>query len=104
MDSILKSADKREAKLKETKEQLEILFQEASKMAVIGEMVDAVAHQWTQPLGIISLYTKMLPEDYKYGEINDKYLDNFANKIETQIEYLVETLHEFRNFSDQIKN
>jgi signal transduction histidine kinase len=98
LDSILKSADKREARLKKTAEQLEILFQKASKMAVIGEMIDAVAHQWTQPLGIISLYTKMLPEDYKYGEINDKYLDNFTNKIEIQIEYLLETLHEFRNF------
>ncbi len=98
LDSILQSADKREYKLKETKEQLELLLEESSKLAVIGEMVDAIAHQWSQPLGIISLYTKMVVEDFNYGDVNEEYLTNFSNKVETQIQHLVETLHEFRSF------
>lgn len=35
--------------------QQEKLFLQQSKMATMGEMMDAVAHQWKQPLSIISL-------------------------------------------------
>jgi C4-dicarboxylate-specific signal transduction histidine kinase len=77
---------------------LENMLQEASKMAVMGEMIDAIAHQWKQPLGIISLYSKMIVNDFQYGDVNEDYLDTFSGKMDIQIGHLLETLSEFRDF------
>jgi len=79
-------------------EELENRILEQSKMATMGEMIDFIAHQWTQPIGIISLYTKMIADDFKYGDVNQPYLDNFTHKVDLQIEHLLETLKEFRAF------
>jgi len=45
-----------ETKINKLREQDKILIQQ-SKMAIMGEMMDAVAHQWKQPLSIIKLST-----------------------------------------------
>lgn len=75
-----------------------ILFQN-SKMAVMGEMMDAVAHQWIQPLNVISMRSEFLNiyinED---GLIEKKHLKKSQLVIKQQIDHLTNTLHEFRNF------
>lgn len=88
---ICKSED---SELHFTREMLENL----SKKAMMADMTDAIAHQWLQPLGVISLYSKMLVNDFDYGDIDRGYLLNFVNKIDIQVDHLTETLHEFREF------
>jgi len=65
---------------------------------LIGEMVDSVAHQWTQPISTISLYVKMLEDDFKYGEVNKEYLQHLNEKVDNQINFMLETLETFRSF------
>ena len=75
-----------------------ILFQN-SKMAVMGEMIDAIAHQWIQPLNIISMRSEFLTiyanDD---GFVDKKYLEESQNIIAKQINHLITTLSEFRYF------
>jgi signal transduction histidine kinase len=73
-------------------------IKEQSRKVTMGEMVDAIAHQWKQPLSIISLYNQMLLHDYSYGDVDEKYINNFSNKVELQINHLLNTLDEFREF------
>jgi len=82
--------------LKEKEKEL-ILFQR-EKLASMGEMVDAIAHQWLNPLGVVKMYAQQTElylslEQYKKDEII-----LFQNKILLQVNHLVETISEFRNF------
>jgi nitrogen fixation/metabolism regulation signal transduction histidine kinase len=80
------------------KDTLDLKLKELSRKSSMGEMIDIIAHQWKQPLTIISLYNHMLPDDYDYEIIDKEYIDSFHQKVDLQIEHLLETLHEFRDF------
>lgn len=80
-----------------------ILLQ-STKMALVGEMVDSVAHQWQQPLTIIKMKLQMLDEDLKIGNINSKDIKNTIINGENQINHLTNTINEFRSFFRPITN
>ncbi|SFV51363.1 TWO-COMPONENT HYBRID PROTEIN [hydrothermal vent metagenome] len=73
-------------------------YEQQAKMAAMGEMMDAVAHQWKQPLNAISMMSDMLVDDFSSELVNQDYLDEFSQDIQTQIQHMVSTLTEFRNF------
>ncbi len=73
-------------------------YEQQAKMAAMGEMMDAVAHQWKQPLNAISMMSDMLVDDFSGELVNQEYLDEFSQDIQTQIQHMVSTLTEFRNF------
>ena len=76
----------------------EKVLQSQAKMAAMGEMMDAVAHQWKQPLNALSMYGDLLKMDFKAGEVTEQYIDTFVNDIQDQINHMVSTLGEFRTF------
>lgn len=90
-----------ENKVKEQVEKLrqndKILVQQ-SKLAAMGEMIDAVAHQWKQPLTIIKMNTDLLEFDYDDDLINKNYIMNFKTKTLNHIDHMTNTLDEFRSF------
>lgn len=53
-----------EIKTEENLKQLQIL-QHQSKLASMGEMIGAIAHQWRQPLNELSIRIQLLPKVYK---------------------------------------
>jgi len=73
-------------------------FEQQAKMAAMGEMMDAVAHQWKQPLNAISMMSDMLVSDFKSGDVSTEYIEEFSDDIQAQIKHMVSTLSEFRNF------
>jgi C4-dicarboxylate-specific signal transduction histidine kinase len=91
----LKREIKRRIKLE--KENQEMLFQQA-KHAALGEMMDAVAHQWKQPLNAITMLSELLLLEEQDGCVSDKYLQDYKKEIDTQVEHLLITLSEFRSF------
>ena len=104
-DTIVKQADKQ---LSEQVYQLEnefelrinherILAQQA-KHAAMGEMMDAVAHQWKQPLNVISMLTDILLSDYSDGDVDEAYLEEYRTVLWKQLDHLLSTLAEFRSF------
>lgn len=75
-----------------------ILIQQ-SKDAAMGEMIDAIAHQWKNPLGIIKLLGESIRLEYvKYDKPDIKEVIENSEKIEVQVTHLLNTLEEFRRF------
>ncbi|SFV51469.1 PUTATIVE TWO-COMPONENT SENSOR [hydrothermal vent metagenome] len=75
----------------------EILLQQ-SKMASMGEMIDAIAHQWKQPLSVISAQVAHLMLQFQLDMLNEESLKSFEKNITNQIEHMNNTLNEFRSF------
>lgn len=74
------------------------MYEQQAKMAAMGEMMDAVAHQWKQPLNALSLMADLLKGDFASGNVDKAYIDEMTEDIQTQIEHMVTTLNEFRSF------
>ena len=69
-----------------------------SRQAVMGEMMGNIAHQWRQPLNVISLLVQDLNESYTYGDFTREYLDNTINKIMDAIQHMSRTMEDFSDF------
>ncbi len=84
----------------ETEEHLkhEKMLQQQAKMAAMGEMMDAVAHQWKQPLNALSMFGQMLQMDYEDGIVDKAYIDTLLKDTDEQIDHMISTLTEFRTF------
>ena len=85
-------------KAKEKERRNESLLMQQSKMAAMGEMLDAVAHQWKQPLNALSMYAELIKINYEDGEVDQAYIEQFQEDIETQINHMTNTLSTFRTF------
>ncbi len=70
-----------------------------SKMAAMGEMIDAIAHQWKQPLNVINIIASKIGM-YIDMEIpfNNNMLKESTDEITEQVTHLTSTLDEFRSF------
>lgn len=80
------------------REKDKILIQQ-SKLATMGEMMDIVAHQWKQPINIISMNTSLIKEFFDEGmDLDKELLDGCYGKVSSQINHLVSTLDDFRAF------
>ena len=116
---ILRQSDRQQRQLQELNDELELyknhleerveqemakrlqqekMLEQQSKMAAMGEMMDAVAHQWNQPLNALSMIIEMLQSDFKEGSVDQAYIDERCELAAGQIEHMVLTLQTFRTF------
>jgi len=95
---IMGKIDKRTVKVNAASSKKDVMLTQQSKMAAMGEMMDAVAHQWKQPLNSISMMSDMLKDDFKDGLVDEEYIDEMTETTQMQIAHMVNTLSEFRNF------
>ena len=86
----------KEALAQNTK-QLEAL-QQQSKLASMGEMIGAIAHQWRQPLNEIGISIQNTKYDFRNGEIDEKYIKEFIDENRKVIEFMSKTIDDFRGF------
>lgn len=112
LDVFLERYDSRQKELdsfnRELEERIEIevsigkenhtRYEQQAKMAAMGEMIDAVAHQWKQPLNALSMMSEMLSSDFEDNLVDKAYVDELTNDTQIQIEHMITTLNEFRNF------
>ena len=73
------------------------MFQQ-SKFAEMGLMLHMIAHQWRQPLNNISLIVNLLIKKQKNDNLSIDTLDRFKNDFQKQINYLSNTIDDFREF------
>ena len=83
--------------LEQNTKQLEIL-QQQNKMASMGEMIGAIAHQWRQPLNEIGISIQNTKYDFRNGEIDEKYIKEFIDENRKVIEFMSKTIDDFRGF------
>jgi len=69
-----------------------------SRQAAMGEMIGSIAHQWRQPLNEIGLYIQNLQDRFEQNELSSENLNNTIEKTMLKLEYLSQTIDDFRNF------
>jgi PAS domain S-box-containing protein len=78
--------------------QQERLIYEQSKLASMGEMIGNIAHQWRQPLSVISTGATGLKFQKEYNTLSDEHFNQVCDAINNNAQYLSKTIDDFRNF------
>ncbi|NQY93248.1 MAG: PAS domain-containing protein, partial [Campylobacteraceae bacterium] len=78
-------------------QQKQFLIQQ-SKLAEMGDMVAAIAHQWNEPLVELSAEVQEIELSYMLNELKDSQVKAFVKDSMIQIQYMSRTLSDFRNF------
>jgi PAS domain S-box-containing protein len=89
---IISAKDVTEMKAKD------LLLLEQSKMASMGDMIGNIAHQWRQPLSIISTAASGLMISKELNTLNDQDMDESLHSILRNTKYLSDTIDTFRTF------
>lgn len=87
-----------EKAVEKNRKQEKLLMQQA-KMAEIGSMLESIAHQWRQPLNILGLSMTRLNLSCSLGGNGESA--KVIEIAEAQIEYMSQTIDDFRNFFKQ---
>ncbi|WP_164885328.1 PAS domain S-box protein [Geovibrio thiophilus] len=85
-------------KLQQKQREQERMLVQQSKMAAMGEMIGAIAHQWKQPLNAIALIAQCFKDDYDYKELTLDAVNEHVSGILKQVNFMAATIDDFRNF------
>ena len=69
-----------------------------SKMVSLGEMIGNIAHQWRQPLSVISTAASGLTLKNELSALSKNEIDEYSQLILKNTNYLSETINIFRDF------
>ncbi len=70
----------------------------SEKMASLGNMIGNIAHQWRQPLSIISTCASGVHMKQQYGLLQEGDIEKSMDYIVQNTQYLSETIDTFRDF------
>ncbi len=90
-----------ENKIKEAVEEnskKDAILHNQSKMAALGDMLGNIAHQWRQPLSIISTVSTGMKMQKEFGTLEDKELIDNLDIINEHTQYLSKTIDDFKLF------
>ncbi len=98
---LVKLTDSLEEAVKEESlkrlEQQRLLIQQ-SKLAAMGEMIGAIAHQWRQPLTIVGATLSMVQIKSEMDMLKKDDLKVMVSEMEEQIQLMSSTINDFMNF------
>ena len=89
--------------IEKLKNQKQTLLIQQNKLASMGEMISAIAHQWRQPLSEINGVVLDLDIDYRKEILDAQRMENHLNEIEKITDYLSQTINDFLEFSNSHK-
>ena len=67
-------------------------------MASLGDMISNIAHQWRQPLSIITTCASAMQLHKDLNILSDEMFESYTENIVTQGKYLSETINTFREY------
>ncbi len=82
----------------EENRQKDLILNEQSKLVSMGEMIGNIAHQWRQPLSVISTGITGMQLEKTYGLLTDEKFENTCEIINNNAQYLSKTIDDFKNF------
>ncbi len=103
-ERVLKMSDNQERKMLDERLKLEyevnknISLYEKSKIVSMSEMIGNIAHQWRQPLSVISTAITGMQIQKEYDILKDEDFNDICLKIDNSAQYLSQTIDNFRNF------
>ena len=71
-------------------------LRQVQKMAAMGEMLSAIAHQWRQPLNALSTYIASLPSAFFNNLITKEFIEKLVREADSQIQFMSLTINDFR--------
>lgn len=74
------------------------LLMHKSKQAMMGEMLENIAHQWRQPLSVITTSATGVQLKRELGESSLEYEDEVLENINLNAQYLSQTIEDFRHY------
>lgn len=88
----------KEVYLKEELKDKEEMMIAQSRHAAMGEMISMIAHQWRQPISVISMAANNTLADIELDMVENDELKENTEFILDQTKYLSQTIEDFRNF------
>jgi len=78
----------------------------SEKLASMGEMIGNIAHQWRQPLSVISTGITGMKVQKEIGILSDDQFHSHCDLINKNAQYLSNTIDDFSNFikGDRVKS
>jgi len=74
-----------------------------ARLAAMGEMIGAIAHQWRQPLSVVSAHIQNIRAAHEAGRIDDNFVNKTVDAATRQCEYMSATIEEFLGFLKPVK-
>ena len=92
------------SKVDELRKKDDMLIQQ-SRSAAMGEMIGNIAHQWRQPLNVLSVRNITLYTHYQQGNLTDNIMEAYIENSTKTLQHMSNTIDDFRNFfkKDKIK-
>ena len=81
----------------ENQKQYELLAQK-TKLVAMGQILENIAHQWRQPLSLITISASGIKIKKELDLLEDDFLLSSLNTIENSAYHLSETIEDFRDF------
>ena len=85
-----------EEEIEKNRQKDSLLFQQA-KLAAMGEMIGNIAHQWRQPLNIISMLFQKIHRQHKNGTLDSDAMAHALNQAMDTINHMSQTIDDFRS-------
>lgn len=98
LEELNKSLEKRIRQEVEKNRRLDHMMALQARQAALGEMIGNIAHQWRQPLNLLSLAVYDLSDAFQYEELDAKYMENSIAEINRIIQQMSKTIDDFRNY------
>ncbi|HIP51572.1 MAG TPA: GHKL domain-containing protein [Campylobacterales bacterium] len=76
------------------------IMNQQSRLASMGEILENIAHQWRQPLNTVSWIMNDTLIKAQLGKGDEVDLEELAKKVNNSIQFLSETVEDFRRFVD----
>ena len=74
------------------------LLSQQQKMISMGQMIENIAHQWRQPLSIITTSISGIKVKKMMNDLDDEFLHNTLDSVMNTSQYLSNTIDDFRYF------
>ena len=81
---------------KQREQELHMLQQ--SKLAQMGNMMNMIAHQWKQPLNVLSMLIQTVKHKHKRSKIDDEFIQYFDTNTKKQLDEMTKTINDFMHY------
>ena len=111
-NSLKEKVEEKTKKLREINSELEIrikkeveenlrkdrLLSQQQKMVSMGQMIENIAHQWRQPLSLITTSASGIKLKKQLNDLDDEFLSKALDTVLNTSKYLSNTIDDFRYF------
>ncbi len=98
LDELNRSLDQRVQDEIAKRKRQEVLLIQQSRLAAMGEMIGAIAHQWRQPLNALSLVLQNMHMQHRSGQLTEESMTRLEDKATRLTARMSSTIDEFRDF------